>query len=297
MFIAGHGWDTEPWPGEQNRLYLSRPGGGWRDATDGLPRLTDFSHSAAIGDLRGLGIPDIIVGNIGDDDLILPYALLNAGNETFTLDSTVLPVGPGETMNYLDGQAVTATVLADLDGDGLPDLVAAAEGSRDRPGSAILWNRTGAFSEQHKTILPTPAPFAHGHIDLDAAALDAGRRGDPDESLLRRLLRPTADEPGATARSPTRLRSGCGPLAYPAPGRPILPASVPPRPTARQPERHTPARGGRYSPTSVRGPVERCEPLARPARRSLRPLRTPALLVGLLARFTLPLTIGRPRRC
>ena len=28
MFIAAHGWDTEPFPGEQNRLYLSRPGGG-----------------------------------------------------------------------------------------------------------------------------------------------------------------------------------------------------------------------------------------------------------------------------
>ena len=39
MFIAAHGWDTEPFAGEQNRLYLSRPGGGWRDATSELPRL------------------------------------------------------------------------------------------------------------------------------------------------------------------------------------------------------------------------------------------------------------------
>ena len=43
--------ETEPFPGEQNRLYLSRPGGGWRDATSELPRLSDFSHSAAIGDM------------------------------------------------------------------------------------------------------------------------------------------------------------------------------------------------------------------------------------------------------
>ena len=50
MFIAGHGWDAEPFPGEQNRLYLSRPGGGWRDATGELPRLSDFSHPAAISD-------------------------------------------------------------------------------------------------------------------------------------------------------------------------------------------------------------------------------------------------------
>jgi hypothetical protein len=37
MFIACHGWDTNPYPGEQNRLYLSEPGGGWRDATATLP--------------------------------------------------------------------------------------------------------------------------------------------------------------------------------------------------------------------------------------------------------------------
>ena len=31
-FIAEGGWDAPPFPGGQNRLYLSRPGGGWRDA-------------------------------------------------------------------------------------------------------------------------------------------------------------------------------------------------------------------------------------------------------------------------
>ena len=52
MFVAAHGWDVDPFPGEQNRLYLSRPGGGWRDASSGLPQLSDFSHSAAIGEIR-----------------------------------------------------------------------------------------------------------------------------------------------------------------------------------------------------------------------------------------------------
>ena len=91
MFIAGHGWDAEPFPGEQNRLYLSRPGGGWRDATSELPRLSDFSHSAAIGDIRGQGIPDILVGNYGGDpENVLPYVLLNNGDE----DVLARPVEP-----------------------------------------------------------------------------------------------------------------------------------------------------------------------------------------------------------
>ena len=58
MFLPLGGWDADPFPGEQNRLYLSRPGGGWRDATSELPQLSDFTHSAATGDIRGLGTPD-----------------------------------------------------------------------------------------------------------------------------------------------------------------------------------------------------------------------------------------------
>ena len=198
MFIAGHGWDTEPFPGEQNRLYLSRPGGGWRDATSVLPQLTDFSHSAAIGDIRGLGTPDIVVGNIGDNDRILPYVLLNGGDGSFLLNRTVLPVY-GETFNFYTngGYAITGTVLTDLDGDGLPELIALGEGPRQRrqgrPGSFVFWNRAGAFSEQDKTTLPTPETFAHGHIDLDAAVLDADADGLLDLVIVGTQMHPFYD--------------------------------------------------------------------------------------------------------
>ena len=183
MFIAAHGWDAEPFPGEQNRLYLSRPGGGWRDATRELPQLSDFTHSAAIGDIRGLGTPDILVGNIWGEDQILPYLLLNNGDETFSLDRSNLPIGPDETLNFVSrGLAITGTVLTDLNGDGLPELIAL--GHEDHPGieavSFVFWNRAGALSEQHKTPLAAPEVFAHGHIALDAAALDADGDGRLD---------------------------------------------------------------------------------------------------------------------
>ena len=63
MFISSDGWDADPFPGEQNRLYLSRPEGGWRDATANLPQLSDFSHTSAAGDISGRGVLDIFVGN------------------------------------------------------------------------------------------------------------------------------------------------------------------------------------------------------------------------------------------
>ena len=194
MFIAEGGWDAPPFPGGQNRLYLSRPGGGWRDATgeSDLPRLSDFSHSAAIADIRGLGTPDIVVGNIWRSvppgHQILPYALLNNGDETFSLDRSILPVGPDETFHFVSRRfTITGTVLADLDADGLPELIAlgeghVGEGREGSPGieavSSVFWNRAGAFGEQHKTPLPSPEVFAQdGHIDLDAAVFDADGDG------------------------------------------------------------------------------------------------------------------------
>ena len=198
MFLPSSGWDRDPFPGEQNRLYLSRPGGGWRDATGALPQLTDYSHSAAIGDIRGQGTPDIVVGNIGDDDKILPYVLLNGGDDSFVLNRTILPAY-GETMNFTmnGGYAITGTVLTDLDGDGLPELIAVGEGPpprHGRPGSFVFWNRAGAFSEQHKTPLPSPTVFAqNGHIDIDAGALDADGDGLLDLVIIGTQMNPFYD--------------------------------------------------------------------------------------------------------
>ena len=175
MFVSTFGWDREPWPGEQNRLYLSRPGGGWRDATDELPQLSERSHSSAIGDIRGRGVLDIIVGN-GYGGESGPYALLNDGNGSFVVDRAILPDDIGAPA---PGHHFGGTVLTDLDGDGLPELILTGEDTffPNNPNSTIFWNRSGAFSQSYKTVLPTPRPFVDSHIALHAASIDADGDG------------------------------------------------------------------------------------------------------------------------
>ena len=226
MFVAAHGWDADPFPGEQNRLYLSLPGGGWRDATDELPQVSDFTHSAAIGDVRGRGILDIIVGTSYGG---MPYALLNNGDGSFVLNRTILPVGPGETMDAYTSHNCPGTVLTDLDDNGLPELIVTADRSSPDNGnhnSSVLWNRSGAFREQDKTVLPMPAPFAETHIDLDAASIDAdgdsmldlivvGTQGDPfydwgAPSLLGHGLRENPMSPGGGGMVRSRQVKGAG---------------------------------------------------------------------------------------
>jgi VCBS repeat protein len=186
MFIACHGWDTDPYPGEQNRLYLSQPGGGWQDATATLPQLDDYTHSAAFGDLSGRGVLDIIVGNyFGGQNHISSYALLNDGAGRFTMTRANIPAGPGEAMDAQSGHWFLGTTLADLDGDGLPELILAASGTNPAPYSklthtTILWNERGAFNDSNKTELPYPSPFGTTHIDLDTQPIDFNGDGLPD---------------------------------------------------------------------------------------------------------------------
>ena len=192
MFAAHSGWDREPFPGEQNLLLLSRPEGGWQDATDTLPQLDDYSHSAAIGAVRRGHAPDIVVGNgYPGQNGILPYALLNDGTGSFSATQvvrlgdpvragTILPIRPGETMG--PGTVFPGTVLTDLDGDGLDELIVTADtaSTHGNRHTTVFWNDDGAFTERRKTSLPTPAPFTHAHIDLHAASIDADADGRRD---------------------------------------------------------------------------------------------------------------------
>ena len=183
LFLGCIGWDASPGTGEQNRLYLSRPEGGWTDATDTLPQINDFTGHSSAGDISGRGVTDLFISNGYLRRLSAPYMLINTGTGQFTRASATIPAGRNDILDTDTGHPFGGSTLADLDGDGLPDLVVWAD-SRDNSTklrhTTILWNRAGVFVNNDTTELPLPGIFTNTHMDLAVQAADVNQDGLPD---------------------------------------------------------------------------------------------------------------------
>jgi hypothetical protein len=183
IFISNTGWDASPFPGEQNRLYLSQPNGSWIDATASLPQLNDYSHTAAVGDINGDGSIDIFVGNgYGGQNKILSYVLLNNGSGQFTQTRADIPVASNNVLDPSTGHTFPGATLTDLDADGRPDLIITADATASfnkNLQTTILWNIAGNFSQTNQTLLPATQAFPT-HIDLDAEPIDINGDGLKD---------------------------------------------------------------------------------------------------------------------
>jgi hypothetical protein len=180
VFVADSGSDAAPFPGHQNTLILSAPGGKLVDATGNLPQASDFTHSATTGDINGDGTIDIYVGNVYSQGRVPPRILLNDGTGHFTVGDGLLPAAQTD----LDQNQYTASLLADYNGDGKLDLFLGAfravPGAIDStaPSVVLLNDGTGHF-----TLLPgaiPPKPFGGDAIALAPASLDVTRDGLPD---------------------------------------------------------------------------------------------------------------------
>lgn len=188
MFVADHGYDANPFPGAQNRLYFGRADGGFDDATSRLPQLSDFTHAAATADVDGDGDKDIFVGNgYGRAGEPLSYMLFNDGKGNFTLDRTSIPAGTGSILDFVNGpHHFTGANFSDLNGDGLPELLITADAGASYDQlrhSVILWNNGGRFSEDAMTQLAQPKNLPL-HIDLDMQKLDFNNDGRQDLVLI-----------------------------------------------------------------------------------------------------------------
>jgi hypothetical protein len=171
IFIAAHGWDGPPWPGETNVLLIANPDGTYTDRSSTLPQIPDFSHSTCAGDVNVDGRIDIYVGNV--DARVGPYLLLGNGDGTFRQTRTGLPESYLLANNRLAERSL-ACVLVDVDADGFADLVLGAWNEPNGSADTVIYfnDGTGDFAKRPRAVL------------LDIATQDFNRDGRPDLLLM-----------------------------------------------------------------------------------------------------------------
>jgi hypothetical protein len=113
VFLACHGYDDLPYPGERNLVILSLPNGRY-EVKPAAPDV-GFFHSASAADLNGDGLPDVVVTNNFDPAVV--YAFINKGMGVFERESR--PRFPAS----LSGKGLFTVELVDVNEDGQPDAL------------------------------------------------------------------------------------------------------------------------------------------------------------------------------
>jgi hypothetical protein len=182
LYIADHGYDAPPYPGAQNRLLLSVGAHGIIDASDRLPQVRDFTHSAAAADIDGDGDIDLLAMNIfggtpSTGASTNPYFLINDGSGHFAVAFDRLPA---IIENRDFGNKYTCVLFFDADHDGDQDILLGSHGETAQNNSLLLLNGGGGNYSTAPSIVIPPGPFTKPGGVMDASALDLNGDGALD---------------------------------------------------------------------------------------------------------------------
>lgn len=176
VFVGDTGADL-PNGGYHPTLILSAPGGKLVDATANLPKQidpneTDQQHGGAVGDVNGDGAPDIFLGDIAGP--IDNGVLLNDGAGHFTREG-----GGLSDVYHGPCSVILSTAIADLNGDGMNDLVVGggANPCQDVPTAVLFNDGHGRFPDITQ-VLPRPPYGFDSPIDIQVGDLNGD--GAPD---------------------------------------------------------------------------------------------------------------------
>ena len=187
-FIGAHGYDREPWPGERNGLLLSRRGRPMRNAGATLPKISDFTHAAAIGNVGGDRRGDIYVGN-GYGKTSAPYLLIAKASERWKL-SKALPKQVLDLTHQYSSAAIT-----DVDGDRRGDLVLGANPGWQKRGfgdNVVYFNDgKGGFRGKQPNVRLPRGLFGEATNTIDIRPLDVNGDGRLDLLMAQHSNQPS----------------------------------------------------------------------------------------------------------
>lgn len=162
IFVACHGYDTVPFPGEKNKIVLSQPNGAY--VTSDAASHVGFNHGASAADLNEDGFIDVVVADNFDAERA--FVLLNDGTGHFTREApSRLPVAALGIGNYYSVE------LVDVDEDSKLDLILGGHEFDAAPTKLFLNPGTNNFAAVSGTVIPA---VANEGVVLDFTVTGAG---------------------------------------------------------------------------------------------------------------------------
>jgi hypothetical protein len=125
IFVGVSGYDSSPFPGGRNLLFLGGAGGTLREVSaTALPtNPVSFTHGASSGDIDCDGDVDLMENLIRTPSVEQGFRVqVNAGNATFTERASLLLPMVGPILQSNGNSGWLAIKLCDFDRDGDPDL-------------------------------------------------------------------------------------------------------------------------------------------------------------------------------
>ena len=165
-----------------------------------------YADSVAVVDLNGDGFPDLVVANCGSNSNVNCVSTSNSGNVAVLLNN-----GNGTfkaAVTYaLGASGATSVALADVNGDGKLDLIAAGGCAGGGCANVLLGNGNGSFNT-------TVATYNSGGLSaLSVAVADVNGDGHPDVVVANQC----ADDTCTSSNVGVLLNNGSGIFAAAAP--------------------------------------------------------------------------------
>jgi hypothetical protein len=138
VFVACHGYDAPPAPGESSKLLLSTSRGTYTMTDVGVP---EFTHGASAADINNDGYPDIAVA-AGKS----VYFYINQRNGTFVKDTTLI--------SNIASFGYYSVELIDVNKDGVIDVVAGGAEMTDPAVTKIFYGNSNSSFGETSTLIP-----------------------------------------------------------------------------------------------------------------------------------------------